>query len=98
MKEKNTGIQLLYGSEERPKSIRDIILYSLQWVFIMFYPVVWGYAIVGVSVDFSENELSSYMARVVLMIGVSTLVQVLSGHKLSMVSGPSVIQIGRAHV
>lgn len=91
MEEKKPGMQLLYGPEERPKSIRDIILYSLQWVFIMFYPVVWGYAIVGVSVDFSENELSAYMARVVLMIGVSTLVHVLSGHKLSMVSGPSVI-------
>lgn len=91
MKDNQSGIDLLYGPEERPQSIIDIILYSLQWVFIMFYPVVWGYAIVGVNIDFSENELSAYMARVVLMIGVSTLVQVLSGHKLSMVSGPSVI-------
>jgi xanthine/uracil permease len=57
----------------------------------MFYPVVWGYAIVGLGLGLSGDELASYMARVVLMIGVSTLAQVVSGHRLAMVSGPNII-------
>ena len=84
-------IDLVYGPDDRPRSTEDIVLYSLQWVFIMFYPVVWGYSIVGINVGFTPEELSGYMARVVLMIGVSTLIQVMAGHKLSMVSGPNII-------
>jgi NCS2 family nucleobase:cation symporter-2 len=84
-------IDLVYGPDDAPRSTRDRILYSLQWVFIMFYPVVWGYSIVGINVGFTPEELSGYMARVVLMIGVSTLIQVMAGHKLSMVSGPNII-------
>lgn len=91
MEKREAGAMLLYGPEERPESLKDILVYSLQWLFIMFYPVVWGYAIVGVSVDFTADELSAYMSRVVLMIGLSTLIHVLAGHKLAMVSGPSII-------
>lgn len=84
-------IDLVYGLNDAPRSNTDRIIYSLQWVFIMFYPVVWGYSIVGLNVGFTPEELSGYMARVVLMIGVSTLIQVIAGHKLSMVSGPNII-------
>lgn len=86
-----SSIKLVYSSNEKPRSIKDMIVYSLQWVLIMFYPVVWGYAIVGVGMGFSESVLAGYMSRVVLMIGISTLVQVTLGHKLSMVSGPNII-------
>lgn len=85
------GIKLRYQPEERPETLKDTLIYSLQWLFIMFYPVVWGYAIVGVNVDFTAAELSAYMGRVVFMIGVSTFIHVLAGHKLAMVSGPSII-------
>lgn len=84
-------IDLVYGPDDKPKSKKDTIVYSLQWVLIMFYPVVWGYAIVGVGLGFEGEILAGYMSRVVLMIGVSTLIQVLFGHKLSMVSGPNII-------
>ena len=83
--------EFLYRPEDKPKSLKDTIIYSLQWVFIMFYPVIWGYSIVGVGIELTPQELGAYMARVVLMIGVSTLSQLLAGHQLSMVSGPNII-------
>ena len=82
---------LVYGPNDKPQSGRDAILLSLQWILILFYPVVWGYSIVGINIGLTSSELSGYMSRVVLMIGVSTLIQVLAGHKLSMVSGPNII-------
>jgi len=91
MEENHSQTNLLYAPDEKPDSIWETILYTLQWVFIMFYPVVWGYAIVGIGINLTPQELGSYMARVVLMIGVSTLIQVLAGHQLSMVSGPNII-------
>lgn len=84
-------IELIYGPDDKPTSLSHKILYSIQWVLIMFYPVVWGYAIVGVGLDLKGNILGEYMGRVVLMIGISTLIQVVSGHKLSMISGPNII-------
>ncbi len=86
-----TNVKLEYKLEEKPRNTKDTIIYSLQWILIMFYPVVWGYAIVGVGVGFSETVLAGYMSRVVLIIGISTLAQVTLGHKLSMVSGPNII-------
>lgn len=82
---------LVYRPGEKPRSMRDAILYSAQWVMIMFYPVVWGYSIVGVGLGLAGEELGVYMARVVFVIGVCTLIQVLFGHRLSMVSGPNII-------
>ncbi len=84
-------LELVYRPEDKPRSLRDAVIYSAQWVLIMFYPVVWGYAIVGLGLGLQGDELASYMARVVLMIGVATLVQATAGHRLSMVSGPNII-------
>src|SRR5690625_3479999 len=85
------SFKLLYGPEDRPTSMKQTVIYSLQWVLIMFYPVVWGYAIVGVGLDFTGDALASYMGRIVLMIGVSTLIQTVMGYRLSMISGPNII-------
>lgn len=84
-------LDLTYGPEEKPDSIKDTIIYSLQWVLIMFYPVVWGYAIVGVGLGFTGDDLASYMGRIVLMIGISTLIQTIMGYRLGMISGPNII-------
>lgn len=91
MNETSSQFRLVYGPDDKPRSLKDTIIYSVQWIFIMFYPVVWGYAIVGLGLGFSGDVLASYMGRVVLMIGVSTLAQALFGHRLSMVSGPNII-------
>ncbi len=91
MSDSQSQFKLVYGPEDRPEHLKDTIIYSLQWVLIMFYPVVWGYAIVGVGLGFTGNELAAYMGRVVLMIGVSTLIQAVMGHRLSLISGPNVI-------
>lgn len=82
---------LVYGVEETPRSWRDWGLYSVQWAVTMVYAVVWGFAIVGVSLGFEGDEFTSYMAAVVLTIGVSTLTQAVAGHRFAMVSGPNVI-------
>lgn len=82
---------LVYELEDKPKSTRDWTLYSFQWIVTMFYAVVWGYAIVGVGLEFQGEELTRYMSAVVLTIGVSTLLQAWFGHRMAMVSGPNVI-------
>ena len=63
-------LELHYQLDDRPRSLRDAVLYSLQWMLIMMYPVVWGYVIVGLGLGFTPQELADYMGRVVLMIGV----------------------------
>jgi NCS2 family nucleobase:cation symporter-2 len=57
----------------------------------MFYAVVWGYAIVGVGLGFEGSRMTSYIAAVVLTIGLSTLTQAWFGHRMAMLSGPNVI-------
>ena len=89
--EKTQSVSLVYGVNDSPRSKRDWMIYSLQWVVTMFYAVVWGYAIVGIEMDFNSQELSSYMSSIILTIGLSTLVQVWLGHKMAMVSGPNII-------
>lgn len=84
-------IDLIYEPDESPKSLRDTVIYSLQWFFIGFYPVVWGLAIVGLGIDLTQGELSRYMSRVVLMIGVTTFIQAYFGHQLAMITGPNII-------
>ncbi|HQL37284.1 MAG TPA: solute carrier family 23 protein, partial [Bacillota bacterium] len=48
-------------------------------------------AIVGLGLDFTGDEMAGYMSRVVLLIGICTLMQAIFGHRLSMVSGPNII-------
>lgn len=83
--------RLVYRVNETPRTMRDWILYSSQWVVTMFYAVVWGYAIVGVALGFEGETFSRYMAAVVLTIGLSTAVQAAAGHRFAMVSGPNII-------
>src|SRR5690554_1193358 len=84
-------IKLIYDVNEKARNKKDLFLYCLQWLMILFYPVVWGYSIVGLGLAFTPLELSNYMVQVVFIIGLSTLIQVTYGHKLSMVSGPNII-------
>jgi xanthine/uracil permease len=57
----------------------------------MVYAVVWGYAIVGVGLNFQGARMTTYISTVVLTIGVSTLLQAWLGHRMAMVHGPNVI-------
>jgi len=57
----------------------------------MVYAVVWGYAIVGVGLNFQDARMTTYLSAVVLTIGVSTLLQAWLGHRMAMVHGPNVI-------
>lgn len=84
-------IDLVYGPDDESGSLRDTVLYTLQWVFIGFYPVVWGLAIVGLGIGLTDAQLGQYMSRVVLMIGVATLLQAYYGHRLSMITGPNIV-------
>ena len=91
MEKTKATIPLLYDVDEKPRSWKDTLVYATQWLMIMFYPVVWGYSVVGLGLGMSGEELGLYMVRVVFIIGISTLIQVAVGHKLSMVSGPNII-------
>lgn len=85
------SFKLVYGPNDKSKSPRDTVVYTLQWIFTMFYPIIWGYVIVGLGLGMAGAELAGYMTRVVFMVGVCTLIQVLMGHKFAMVSGPNII-------
>lgn len=82
---------LVYKRDEKPRSIRDWLLYTFQWLVTMFYAVVWGYAIVGIGLEFEGEALTRYMSAIILTIGISSLTQALIGHKMAMVAGPNVI-------
>src|SRR5215469_10268796 len=82
---------LVYRRNEQPRSPHDWVLYSFQWLVTMVYAVVWGYAIVGVGLNFQGARMSTYLSAVVLTIGVSTLLQAWLGHRMAMVHGPNVI-------
>src|SRR5215469_1054144 len=82
---------LVYGRNEQPRSTHDWVLYSFQWLVTMVYAVVWGYAIVGVGLNFQGARMTTYLSAVVLTIGLSTLMQAWLGHRMAMVSGPNVI-------
>ena len=45
-------IDLVYRRNELPRSGRDWLIYSAQWLITMFYAVVWGYVIVGAGLGF----------------------------------------------
>src|SRR5699024_8024458 len=75
----------------KPRSVRDWVLYSFQWIVTMFYGVMWGYAILGVGLGFEGQKLITYMSAIVLTIGISTLLQSWLGHRMAMVSGPNII-------
>jgi xanthine/uracil permease len=83
--------QLVYGRNEQPRSTHDWCLYSFQWLVTMVYAVVWGYAIVGVGLNFQGARMTTYISAVVLTIGLSTLLQAWVGHRMAMVHGPNVI-------
>src|SRR5215472_16201563 len=83
--------ELVYRRDERPRSTHDWFLYSFQWLVTMVYAVVWGYAIVGVGLNFQGASMTTYISTVVLTIGISTLLQSWLGHRMAMVHGPNVI-------
>lgn len=89
--DKTDNANLVYQIDDQPRSLRDWVIYSLQWTVTMCYAVVWGYAIVGLAMGFKGDELARYMASIVLTIGLSTLIQVWLGHRMAMVSGPNII-------
>ena len=82
---------LVYARNEQPRSTNDWVLYSFQWLVTMVYAVVWGYAIVGVGLNFQGARMTTYISSVVLTIGLSTLLQAWLGHRMAMVHGPNVI-------
>ena len=84
-------VDLIYRRNEMPRSTRDWLLYSAQWLITMFYAVVWGYAIVGAGLGFKGAQLTEYLSAIVLTIGLATLLQAWIGHRMAMVSGPNVI-------
>lgn len=91
MNEEQNSFRLAYRPNDKSRSKKDTAVYTLQWIFIMFYPIIWGYIIVGLGLGMTGADLANYMTRIVFMTGVCTLLQVVLGHKYAMVSGPNII-------
>ena len=89
--EQTPQTDLVYNVDDAPRSIAHWLIYSGQWIVTMVYAVGWGYAIAGLGLQLQGPELSAYMGRVVLLVGLSTLAQAWLGHRFAMISGPNVV-------
>ena len=81
---------LRYGPDDRPPA-PVLSLYGLQWVATSTYPVILGLGVVGLHLNLTAGDLSSFTSASLLTIGVASLVHALWGHRLAVLSGPSLL-------
>ena len=83
-------MELKYGVNDRPK-FGFLMLYSLQW-FVLALAVVTTSLFIATG---SPAERVLYAQKVFALMGITTIVQVLWGHRLPIISGPaSVLLVG----
>ena len=83
-------MNLKYGIDDRPR-FGQLMLYSLQW-FVLAVAVVTTSLFIAVG---SPAERVLYAQKVFALMGASTIVQVLWGHRMPIVVGPaSVLLVG----
>ncbi|MFH1135839.1 MAG: solute carrier family 23 protein [Pseudomonadota bacterium] len=79
---------LLYGLNDRPPLFRTI-LYGLQWLLI-FLPIAGVVSMVGAEVlGLSTALREAFFQRLLLITGLTMIVQTLWGHKMPILDGPS---------
>jgi xanthine/uracil permease len=79
-----------YGPNDRP-SAQLLLVYGLQWVATATYPFIFGLAAVGLQLKFNHSELTAFTSATLFTIGLASLVQSLWGHRLAIISGPSIL-------
>lgn len=83
-----------YNLDDKPNII-SLLMYGLQW-FIVTVPclIIIGIVAAGVHTDNPDLQIF-YMQKIFIVMGISTIVQIIWGHKLPLVIGPaSVLLIG----
>lgn len=87
---------MLYGLDEKlPK--RDMVLYGLQWFTVTIPSLIILSGIVGSLYLADSVQVTVYLQKCFLITGLALLVQILYGHKMPIVIGPSsILLIGLA--
>jgi NCS2 family nucleobase:cation symporter-2 len=70
---------------------RKIMVQSLQWAFAAIEAVVLGLAIFAIPVGLSGAQIPVFIANMLILIGLSTAVQAMFGHRLPAFSGPAIV-------
>jgi xanthine/uracil permease len=83
-------LKLKYGLDELP-SIVDLIFLGLQW-FVITVPtvIIMGNVVAGLHFTNPVGQ-TIYIQKIFFVTGVSFLIQLLWGHRLPLVMGPSTI-------
>jgi len=82
--------KMIYASDERPPGLR-LMIYGLQGVAMATYPIVWGLALIGLSVDLTETQLAHFATATIFTIGLASLAQAAAGHRMGLLSGPNIV-------
>jgi xanthine/uracil permease len=83
-------MQLKYGLHDRPPLL-EIIIYGLQW-FAVAIPIIIVFGKISGSFHFSSvgNQMI-YLQKLTFVMGAALLVQLLVGHRMPLIIGPSSI-------
>lgn len=81
-------MDLSYKLDDKPP-LKYVFLYGLQWFVVAIPIIVILGRVTSEFYSFSAQSQTIYMQRLVFIMGITILVQVLLGHGLPMVAGPS---------
>ena len=78
----------IYGLDENPPLVKGI-LYGLQWVMITIPSVMIFSALCSVALGLGPEGQISFSQRLLIVIGIMTILQSLKGHRYPVLEGPS---------
>jgi xanthine/uracil permease len=81
-----------YGLDERPP-LPELLLLGLQWMAVIIPIVIIIGSIVGEVQSYQPAETVLFMRKTALLIAVTIASQVLLGHRLPLVAGPSTVLV-----
>lgn len=84
------NIKFKYGLEDKPP-LFELILYGLQWLAVVV-PIILILGNVVAGLQYSDPAVQvRYVQRLFFVTGLSLLVQVLWGHRLTLILGPATV-------
>jgi xanthine/uracil permease len=85
---KEVASDVIYGLNDNP-GIGKSIVYSLQWLLFSTGLLILVPLIIGPPLGLSQQQIATLSQRIFFFTGVASLLQVLFGHTLPLVEGPS---------
>lgn len=86
------SLKLRYGLEDVPPTF-ELLLLSLQWLLILLPIVLVAGKVVAILHFEDVTSQAMYIRRAFFITGFAILLQLLVGHRLPLVSGPSIVLI-----